>query len=329
MKVVRYYQYGDQSVLRYEHAERPAPAAGQVLVQVAGSAFNPVDAAIRAGYLQDVFAVTFPHVPGFDVSGTVAAVGSAVTGFELGQAVVGLLPMNEGGAAAEYVLAPADALTAAPTRIPLPEASALPSAGLTAWQALFEEAGLRPDQRILVVGAGGSVGGLAVQLAKSAGAYVIATASPRSARTVRANGADLVIDHTTESVPDSVGRPVDVVLNLAPISGPEQAALARLVAAGGTFVTTVPPGPGQDVQAGVRVVNMFVRSDATELRELVAKVDAGQLRIVVSETRRLDELRAIHAASDAGKLHGKVVVVPAGQFSAVTSVVDTHVKDTP
>lgn len=135
MKVVRYYEYGDRTVLRYEDAERPSPAAGQVLVQVAGSAFNPVDAAIRAGYLQGVFPVRFPHVPGFDISGTVAAVGSGVTGFELGQAVVGFLPMHEDGAAAEYVLAPADALASAPTSIPPAEASALPSAGLTAWQA--------------------------------------------------------------------------------------------------------------------------------------------------------------------------------------------------
>ena len=311
MKLMRYYEYGDRTVLRYEDAERPSPAAGQVLIQVAGSAFNPVDAAIRAGYLQGVFPVTFPHVPGFDISGTVAALGNGVTGFELGQAVVGFLPMHEDGTAAEYVLAPADALVSAPTSIPLAEASALPSAGLTAWQALFDEAGLQSGQRILVNGAGGSVGGLAVQLAKQAGAHVIATASPRSDKAVRRNGADEVIDHTSASVIDSVGRTIDVVLNLAPATPAEQAAIAGLVAAGGTFVTTVPPGPGEDVPATVRVVNLFVRSDAAQLRQLVAQVDAGQLRVDVAETRALDELGSVHARSDAGELRGKVVVVPA------------------
>ena len=151
MKAVRYHRYGGSDVLKYEEAERPAPGAGQVLVKVAGTAFNPVDIGIRAGALQKVFPLSFPHVPGFDVAGTMAELGEGVEGWQVGDAVVAFLPMNA-DAAAEYVLAPAEVLAAAPRTVELADAAALPSAGLTAWQALFELAGLRagaehPDQR--------------------------------------------------------------------------------------------------------------------------------------------------------------------------------------
>ena len=159
MKAVRYHEYGDASVLRYEDADRPKPSAGEVLIQVAATSFNPVDGAIRAGYLQQVFPIRFPHTPGIDVAGTVAAVGPGVSGFSVGDPVIGFLPMTGNGAAAEFALAPADLLAAAPSSLPLAQAAALPSAALTAWQALFEHADLRAGQRLLINGAGGSVGG--------------------------------------------------------------------------------------------------------------------------------------------------------------------------
>ena len=132
MKVVRFHEYGGLEVLRYEDVDRPRPAAGQVLVRVAATTFNPVDIAIRAGFLRQAFPVTLPHTPGIDVAGTIAELGEGVAGLSLGDAVVGFLPMAEDGASAEFVLAPAEALTAPPTGIPLADAAALPSASLTA-----------------------------------------------------------------------------------------------------------------------------------------------------------------------------------------------------
>lgn len=164
----------------------PEPAAGQVLLRVAATSFNPVDVAIRAGYLRQTFAVRFPHVPGIDVAGVVAALGPDVEGITVGDPVIAFLPMNEDGATAEFTVAPADAVTRAPSMITLPDAAALPAVGLTAWQSLFDVVDLRAGQRILINGAGGGVGGFALQLAKHAGAYVIATASARSAARVRA-----------------------------------------------------------------------------------------------------------------------------------------------
>ena len=129
MKAVRYHSYGDSGVLVYEEAGRPVADAGQVVVKVAGAAFNPVDVTIRAGLLPQVFPVAFPHIPNFDVAGVIAEVGEGVSGWSAGDAVVAFLPMTAPGAAAEYAAAPADVLAAAPRTVELADAAALPSAG--------------------------------------------------------------------------------------------------------------------------------------------------------------------------------------------------------
>ena len=309
MKAVRFHEYGDPDVLRYEDVEEPVPGADQVRIRVAATSFNPVDDGIRGGYLQGPFPVTLPHTPGIDVSGTVDALGEGVTGLEVGADVVGFLPMVADGAAAEYVIAPAEILAPAPTNIPLPDSAALPMVGLTAWQALFEDAGLTAGQRVLINGAGGAVGGYAVQLAKRAGAHVIATASPRSRERVRTAGADELIDHTTSRV--TVTEPIDVLLNLARIAPEELDALAAHVRPGGVVVNTVPsiPTPADD-QRGVRGVGVFVRSDAEQLSRLVDLVDRGELRVDVAERVPLSELPALHARAAAGEVTGKVIVVP-------------------
>jgi len=310
MKAVRFHDYGDPDVLRLEDVEQPVPGAGEVRLRVGASTFNPVDDGIRGGWLRDVFPVALPHVPGIEVAGTVDALGAGVSGVRVGDDVVGFLPMVPDGAAAEYVVAPAEVLAPAPTSIPLADAAALPMVGLTAWQALFDDAGLTAGQRVLINGAGGAVGGYAVQLAKGAGAHVVATASPRSSERVRSAGADEVIDRTTTEV--TLAEPVDVLLNLARISPDELAALVALVRPGGVVVNTVPtiPTVGDD-DRGVRAVGVFVRSDAEQLSTLVDLVDRGELRVDVAERVPLSELAEVHARAAAGRLPGRVVVVPA------------------
>jgi NADPH:quinone reductase-like Zn-dependent oxidoreductase len=311
MKAVRYHSYGDSDVLAYEDADRPVAGAGQVVVQVAGTSFNPVDAAIRAGLLRQVFPVALPYVPNFDVAGNITEVGEGVRGWSVGDAVVAFLPMTAPGAAAEYVAAPAEALAAAPRTGELADAAALPSAGLAAWQALFEHAGLKTGQSVLINGAGGAVGGYAVQLAKRAGATVTATASARSIDRIRSYRADRIVDYTATPVLQAVaGQRFDVVLNLAPTSPEETAQLVGLVADGGAFVSTTTPGP-EDAGRGVRTVRVFVRSDASQLAELVARVDAGVLQIWVAERRPLADLAAVHDQAAAGRLAGKTVLTPA------------------
>ncbi|MFJ7590917.1 NADP-dependent oxidoreductase [Streptomyces sp. NPDC097617] len=307
MKAVRYERYGSSGVLRVEEVDRPAPGAGQVLVRVAGTTFNPVDAAIRAGYLQEVFPLDLPHVPGIDVAGTVAGLGDGVERFAVGDAVVGFLPMNGPGAAAEYVVAPAKVLAAAPKAVGLADAAALPSVGLTAWEALFEYAGLAAGQSLLVNGAGGAVGGYAVQLAVRAGAVVTATASPSHADRLRGYGAGRIVDHTATPLAEAGVGAFDVVLNLVTTSPAETAELVGLVADAGVLVSTTTDADPDPARA-VRTARVFARSDADLLAELVALVDSGDLHLHIADRRPLADLPAVHTAAAEGRLPGKTVI---------------------
>jgi NADPH:quinone reductase-like Zn-dependent oxidoreductase len=311
MKAVRFHDYGDPSVLRYEDVELPVAGAGEVRIRVAATSFNSVDGNIRGGFMRGPIPVQLPHTPGIDVAGTIDALGEGVNGLAVGDQVVGFLPMDKPGAAAQYVLAPAEILAAAPKSVPLADAAALPLVGLTAWQALFDHGKLTAGQRVLINGAGGAVGGYAVQLAKSTRSYVIATAGPRSTEAVNSAGADEIIDHTITSVPSEVTEPVDVVLNLAPVDPAELAALVTLVRPGGVLVNTTVwmPAPS-DEERGVRGIDLFVRSDADQLAHLVELVDREELRVAVAERVPLAELPTLHARASEGAVHGKAIVFP-------------------
>lgn len=297
MRAVQITEHGTPDVLRVADVARPTPAAGEVLVRVAGTTFNAVDAAIRAGYMTELIPVRLPYTPGLDLAGTVEGTGEAVIAF---------LGVPVGGGAAEFAAVPRDLLVAAPVSVPLADAAALPVAGLTALQGLFDHGGLQAGQRVLVNGAGGGVGGFAVQLAKRAGAYVIATASPRSRAAVEAAGADEVLDHTTG--PLVVGEPVDLLFNN--VSG-DPAGLSRLtdlVRDGGTAVSAPPLPLTGDEARGVHWKIFYVRNDTAQLAGLVAAVDAGELALDVSDRRPLEDLAAVHAEGEAGRFRGRVVV---------------------
>lgn len=308
MKAVQFHEAGGPEVLQLTEIEQPVPAAGEVRLRVAASAFNAADNGMRAGFLP--IPVVLPHVPGYDVSGIVDAVGKDVEGISAGDPVIGFLPMEQDGGAADYVIAPADAVVAAPATIPLADAAALPSVALTAWQALVDEGQLEAGQRLLIVGAGGVVGKYAIQLAKRAGVHVVATASPRSIDAVRAAGADEVIDHTAVDLLGAVDGQVDVLLNLAPIEPEQFAALVALVRDGGAVVSTTAfmQTPGDETR-GVRAATVYVRPNRERLSELVSLVDDGQLTVEVTRRITLAELPALHAEASVGRVPGKVIVL--------------------
>ena len=311
MKAIRFHEYGDTDVLRYEDVAVPEPGAGQVRVRVAGTTFNGVDANIRAGNMQGPMPLTLPHIPGLDLAGIVDALGTDVDGLAVGDRVVGFLPFVVDGASADYVLAPAESLASAPTSIPLADAAALPLVGLTAWQALFEHADLTSGQRMLVNGASGAVGSYAVQLARAVGARVIATGAASNEQHLLELGADEIIDYTTTDASSAVTEPLDVLLNLAPITPEQLSALAALVGDGGVVVNTTVwmPAPSDEAR-GVRGIDLYVRSDAQQLSELVSRVDRGELVVDVAERVALSDLASVHARAAAGTLSGKVVIVP-------------------
>ena len=310
MKAVRFHEVGGPEVLRYEDVEQPIPGAGEVRIQVAASAFNAADNGMRAGFLP--IPVVLPHVPGYDVSGTVEALGEGVGGLRTGDAVVGFLPMERDGGAAEYTIVPADRLVVAPTSIPLADAAALPSVALTAWQALFDDGDLQAGQRVLINGAGGVVGKYAIALARRAGVHVVATASPRSQDAVRAAGPDEIIDYTATDLLSAVDQQVDVLLNLAPIDPEQFTALVALVRDGGKVVsTTAFMATPSDEARGVTAATVFVLPDRDRLTELVSLVDKGALQVEVTRRISLPELPALHAEAAAGRIPGKVIVLAA------------------
>lgn len=308
MKAALFHEYGGTEVIQAGRVPMPVAGPGEVLVQVAATSFNPSDTALRAGALREVLPLTFPYIPGWDISGTVVAAGDGVTRWSAGDRVMGRI--DAGGAAAEFAAVPASLLVEAPASAvrvgsgpePAEEAlvlaAAVPVSGLTAWQAVYEHTNVSAGRRVLVNGAGGGVGGFAVQLAKLAGATVIATASPRSATTVAELGADEVIDYTASPLPSGM----DVVINLAPVSQETAAVLATLLRPGGTAVSVATPIPGHPA--------FTARNVPAQLAELGALVAKGEVRLDVTEAVALEELARVHRRSEAGRTRGKIIVLP-------------------
>ncbi|WP_433726220.1 NADP-dependent oxidoreductase [Actinoplanes sp. CA-051413] len=291
MRAARIHEYGGPDVIRVEDIPQPLPGPGEVLIRVAATSLNPTETALRSGLLATMFPVVLPVTVGWDVAGTVD-----------GDPVLGML---DAGAAAEFAVAPATSLVPAPATVPLADAAALPLAGMTAWQTVTEHAAITPGERVLVNGAGGGIGGFAVQLAKHAGAYVLATASPRSAATVRSLGVDEVLDYTAGRL--TVGEPVDAVLNCAAIDPAAAAALVPLVRRGGRIITVATP---IESSASVTARYMVTRNDPADLATLVRLVDEGVLRLVITDRRTLDDLPELHRLAESGRTHGKIIVTP-------------------
>jgi NADPH:quinone reductase-like Zn-dependent oxidoreductase len=307
VKAARIHEFGDASVIRYEEVPQPAPGPGEVLIKVAAASYNPSDVGFRSGFMQAVLPVDLPYVPGADVSGVITEVGQDVDSFAVGDRVIGRL--DRGGASAEYVVASTGVLVTAPTTIALTDAAAIPVAALTAWQALFEHANVGAGQRVLVNGAGGGVGVFTVQLAKHAGACVVATASGRSAEAVRRYGADQIVDYTLTPVAEALDGQVDAVINLAAITPEAAADLASLVRPGGVIVSIATPvEPPAD--ADVAAIRFVARNDVEQLTKIVELIDAGALSVDVTDSHPLRDLELVHRKSEAGQTHGKIIVIP-------------------
>lgn len=307
MAAIRIAAFGGPDVLQATRVPRPTPGPDELLVRVHAAAVNPIDATIRAGHTGDMLGVTLPYVPGFDLSGEVAALGPDVAGFQPGDAVFAMLDLRRGGAYAEYALVKTGEAALKPARLAHAEAAALPLVALTAWQALFDTADLRAGQTVLIHAGAGGVGSIAVQLAKWKGATVIATASPDNHEFLRGLGADRVIDYRSERFEEVVDG-VDVVLD--PIGGETQARSLGVLKEGGILVSLV--GLGREAQAAaerkVRAQAILVSPDAAMLRKISKLADAGHLRPVVSHALPLAEAPKAHAQSESRHTRGKIVL---------------------
>ncbi|ANS69916.1 zinc-binding oxidoreductase [Streptomyces lincolnensis] len=307
MRVITQDVLGGPEVLQVAQLERPEPGANQVLVRVRAAGLNPTDWKHRAtgGFLGEP-----PFVLGWDLSGVVEAVGIGVATFEPGDEVFGMLPYPWGhGSHAEYVIAPVRALAHKPASIDHTQAGALPLVSLTAWQALVENADLRPGQRVLIHAAAGGVGHVAVQIAKARGAYVIGTASAGKHDFLRELGADEVIDYRETDFTEAV-KDVDVVLDT--LGGETSGRSLRVLRPGGLVVSILPVGSDELYEEaerlGVRALRMLVDADRAGMEAIVGLVEEGKLRATIAGAFPLADAAEAHALGDTGRTTGKLVL---------------------
>ncbi|WP_405137738.1 NADP-dependent oxidoreductase [Nocardia sp. NBC_01388] len=305
MRAVAFQEFGGPDVLRLIDTPVPAPGPGQVRVRVAASPVNPVDVRARAGVFGSMLPARGLYVPGVEFAGHVDALGPEVSGFALGQPVIGLLPWlsDPVGSTAEYLVAAADALAAAPRGVDLVAAATLPLNGITA-DLVMRELGPLAGRTVLVTGAAGGVGGYAVQLAAAAGAHVLGMAGAGDEQLVLSLGATGFIPRDT-GVDSIRAQGIDAVIDAAELG----AEILPVVRDGGTFVAVLPPAlPASE--RDITVTTVFQAPDGPRLTALVALVEAGTLTLRVAETLPFTEAATAHARFEKGGLRGRLVLVP-------------------
>jgi NADPH:quinone reductase-like Zn-dependent oxidoreductase len=306
MKAVRIEGYGNEEVLELAEVEKPKPGENQLLVKVKAAAVNPVDWKIRDG-LGKMFGMKLPLILGCEVTGTVQAVGTAVKDFAASDDVYGFLAEYSGGYA-EYVAAPASEFVRKPKQIDFDSAASVSVGALTAWQGIFDDGKLASGQRILITGASGAVGSMAVQLAKYKGAHVIGLASGKNEEFVRKLGADEFIDYRKAKFEDQVSG-VDVVFDT--VGGDTQERAFQTLKRGGFLVSTVnPPSAEKAKEFGVTVAMVGVRPSPAQLAEINRLVESGKLKVRVATVLPLAEVKKAHELSASGHADGKIILRP-------------------
>jgi NADPH:quinone reductase-like Zn-dependent oxidoreductase len=306
MKAIRIHQFGGPEVLKLEEAPLPEIANDDVLIKVHAAAINPVDWKIREGLRKEKFPTTFPLTPGWDVSGVIEAVGENIKIFKKGDEVYSLPDPTRNGAYAEYIAVKADRVNTKPKTIDHINTAAIPLAGLTAWQGLFDFGQLKQGQKVLIHAGAGGVGTFAIQFAKWKGAYVITTASEKNSVFLKLLGANEVIDYNTQKFED-VAHDVDLVLDT--LGGDIQKRSLQVLKNGGRLITTL----GAESQAEAKTKNIYlenfmVQSHPDQLQEIAQLVDLGKIQPVIEKIMNLEEAAEAQELSKQGHSRGKIVL---------------------
>jgi NADPH:quinone reductase-like Zn-dependent oxidoreductase len=296
MKAICVHAPGGREEVFYEDTPIPEIRPGDALVRVRATGITPTE----LSWIQN-----YPNIPGHEVSGVVETARDD-SSIHPGDSVFALTDFARNGAAAEFVAVRAADLAPKPRTADFVHSAAAPLSALTAWQALFDHAGLKKNDRILIHGAAGGVGTFAVQLARQTGAYVIATASSRNTDLLRSLGASEVIDYKSKRFEDGM-RPVDVVLDS--VGGDTLARSWSVLTPGGVLVSIAEPISREDASAhNARGIYFIVKPDREELSRIAALIDSGSLRLIV--TRVLPLARAAEAFDHGSEHHstGKTVL---------------------
>ncbi|WP_433274134.1 NAD(P)-dependent alcohol dehydrogenase [Actinosynnema sp. CS-041913] len=313
MRAVQYHRFGPPEVLRVDEVPTPRPGPGEVLVEVWAASVDAGETAFRAGRLRALGRSRFPRRVGGDFTGRVAALGPGVTAWRAGDEVWGLMPHFAFGAIADHVAVPERRLARAPKNLSLLDAAALPSSGTTAMTALTDKAGLVAGERLLVRGATGGVGSIAVQLGKALGAHVTALAGTRNLDWVTDLGADTALDYRTTG-PADLGR-FDVILDVV---GTEPTAYRSRLTRHGRMVAlafdhehilTSMVTTGLRAALSPRRLKLFSNNpSAARIAELTESVEAGRIRPVVDTVFPMADIAEAHRRLDAGGVRGKFVI---------------------
>lgn len=316
MKAIRIYAFGEPEVMKIVEVERPVTAADEILVKMYAASVNPADYIIRRGGNEGLKPLLkLPMALGIDGAGMVEEVGSNVTEFKKGDRVYGV-PNYLDGSYTEYLASKANQFALMPRTLNFNEAASLPACARMAYNGMIEKANVQPGQRVLVHGAAGGIGNLALQFAKACGAYVIGTASAYNAEFLKELGADEVIDYNTQKFEDVVSD-IDVVFNATPTTSVDELLRLRSVPVlkeGGIFICTHGVWPSEEFKALLARKNATVDMAGAGIdhhhifTEVAKLVDAGKVKAIVSKVYPWQQAAEAHRDSETKHVRGKIVL---------------------
>jgi NADPH:quinone reductase-like Zn-dependent oxidoreductase len=304
MKAIVAHEYGGPEVLKLEEIPVPEPKENEILVRVVASGVNPADPLILGGKYAKEFGTHLPLILGYDMAGVVEKAGAKVTKLKVGDPVYAYLLW--GGGWAEHCISNEIESAIKPKSLTFTEASAVPLAALTAWQALIDIGKIQGGQTVFIHGGSGGVGSFAIQIAKARGARVIATASASNQDLLKQLGADVAIDYTKPNWEETVH---DVDFALLPVGGETMRRTYGVMKKGGTIATLISRAdPAELEKRGIRGAPVFSHPDAGELAEVTKLIDAGKIKPVVSQVLPLTEAAKADEQAETHHTRGKIVL---------------------
>lgn len=308
MKAAQITEYGDASNITINDVDTPRPGVGQVLVEVAAASLNPFDGMVIAGYAQSMAPLNFPATLGIDIAGTVTELGKGVTEFKVGDRVFGTANAMFGasGAFAEFATANTNSIAITPVNISDSEAASLPTAGVSAWQAIVKELNVQNGQKLFINGGTGGIGSFAIQIAKNAGAYVAVTASTNNVEYAKQLGADEVIDYTSTKYTEVLDG-YDAALNN--VRSDDTSDILTILKKGAIVASLAGSLDEESAKTQeITAINQMTHVSTESLTALASLVESSAVKPVGIQTFTLDNVKDAYAALGTKSVQGKIVI---------------------
>lgn len=308
MKAIAIKQYGGKEQLKEINIPKPTPKEKQVIVKLHATSINPIDWKLREGYLKAMMPFEFPIILGWDVAGIVEEVGDHVQDFKVGDRVFARPETTNRGTYAEYTIVDTHLLAKIPDNISFEEAACVPLACLTAWQCLFDFGNIQKGDKVLIHAGAGGVGTFAIQLAKSVGAYVAATAGTHNVEFLKSLGADEVIDYKKQDF-EKVLTEFDFVLDS--LGGENQEKSFTILKVGGKLASIVSePNQEKAKEKNIKSGNVWLVPNGQQLEKIANLLGQNKLRVIIGHKFPFSEegIKEAHALSESHHAKGKIVI---------------------